>query len=465
MDDPNRTREPQQMKRATLATALATVLMVFASVPALAQEAPFIGVVTEDKVEIRSGAGRAYYVVGELAKGDMARVEKVLFNQTWYQIRVTQGVNSYVSKAFVDAQGDGETGTVNADRTAYKAASLRGPGESYREQGTLSKGDTVTILAEEGNYYKIAPPEDTFVFIPAGTLRKATAEDLEEAGKESTDKPEATDKPEEPVKPVDPVDPVPADKPEETDQPAATDTPEEPVKPVDPAPTDPVQPGDKPLSPTPPSTDGWPKAPDVEVDTPARSDALKALEMKVLPYFSLPIEKQPLDKMAAAYQNIQAYDLPNIDEQIVDVRLRVIEKRQQIVNTMAKAKEAQKTTQARTVITDPKDLEPLPDRFTAVGILVSSTVYDGGSLPLLYRIVDASPSARTLAYVAPSEELNVGAMLNQLVGIVGKTTYDRTLKLNIIEIDRAVMLEPEVEEAAEEATEEAAEEAEEDAAE
>ncbi|MEM8876150.1 MAG: aminotransferase class V-fold PLP-dependent enzyme, partial [Planctomycetota bacterium] len=118
------------------------------------------------------GLGKA----AEVAKDklpDMARVEKVLFNQTWYQIRVPEGVTSYVSKAFVNAQGDGETGTINQDRTPVKAASLRGPGESYREQLLLSKDDTVTILAEEGNYYKVVSPKDAFVFIPAGTLRKA----------------------------------------------------------------------------------------------------------------------------------------------------------------------------------------------------------------------------------------------------------------------------------------------------
>ena len=188
----------------------------------------------------------------------------------------------------------------------------------------------------------------------------------------------------------------------------------------------------------------------------------------MLPYFSLPIEKQPLDKMAAAYQNLQAYDLPNIDEQIIEVRLRLIERRQQIVTTMARAKEAEKNTQARTVITAKEDLEPLPDRFTAVGVLMPSTVYDGGSLPLLYRVVDASPSGRTLAYVAPSKEFDVATMLNKLVGVVGKTSYDRALKLNVIEIDRVVILEAEgeldsVEEPAEDAeeAEEAAEASEE----
>lgn len=251
------------MKRATLATTLAAVLMIFSVLPASAQEAPFIGVVTKSDVDVRSGAGRAYYVVGELKEGDMVRVEKILFNKTWYQIRVPQGVNSYISKAFVDAQGDGSKGTINADRTPFNAASLRGPGESYREQGMLSKGDTVTILAEEGNFYKVEPPKDAFVFIAAGTLREATAKDLEKAGEDKADKPEtpntdkpakpdATDKPDsvkppvKPVAPVEPAKPVTPDTPTEPD--ATTQTPNTPIEPVTPdatptpeTPTQPVE--------------------------------------------------------------------------------------------------------------------------------------------------------------------------------------------------------------------------------
>ncbi len=449
------------MTRPRFAAFFAALLAAALTLTSHAQDAPFIGVVTQGSVEVRSGAGRAYYVVGELAKGDMVRVEKVLFNQTWYQVRVPKGVHSYVSKAFVDAQGDGATGTVNADRTEFKAASLRGPGESYKGQGTFSKGDKVTILAEEGNFYKIVSPEDAFVFIPAGTLREATKDDLEAAEEAdpdegTTDSGDSTTDPE-PVTPVDPVTPDP--EPVTPDPEPVTPDPE-PVTPVDPVTPDPepVDPG--PVTPADPEPvapiKGWPEAPNVEVETPARSAELKALEMKVLPYFSLPVDEQPLDKMAGAYQQLAgAEGLPSIDRQIIKVRLRTIERRQEILDTLRRAEAAEQTDHARTVVPDAPDPDEAPAQFTAVGRLMPSTVYDGQSLPLLYRVVDASPSARTLAYVAPNDELNIAAMLNRLVGVVGETTYNRTLKLQVIEIEKAVLLEAEVEE-----EEDAAEEAE-----
>ena len=432
------------MTRSTAFAAIIALVTLITASDTLGQTAPFIGVVKQEKLEVRSGAGRAYYIVGELKRGDMVRVEKVLFNQTWYQVRVPGDIYSYVSKVFVNAQADGGTGTVNSDRTEFKAASLRGPGESYRVQGTLSNGDTVKIIAEEGNFYKIRSPKDAYVFIPAGTLREATAEDLKAAGEEPAKpdpKPEPKPQPAPvevnptpPVKPVPPVEvgPVPEPKP----QPIVVPEPKPQPKPQ-PEP----KPEPKPLV---PGIEGWPDAPDVKVQTPARSDALKNLENKVLAYFSLPVTEQPLDKMANAYSELKkTKGLPRIDEQIIDVRLRLIERRRQIVDTIQRAKVAEGKTLARTVVPEEVASPDLPEKYAAVGILRASAVYNGDSLPLLYRLVDASTNDRTIAYVAPNRGANLGAMLNQLIGVTGQKTYDRALRLNVIEMKKAVPLEAE----------------------
>lgn len=445
------------MKTNRFAAACAALFAALLSITAVGQDESFIGVITDAQVEVRSGAGRAYYVVGELKKGDLVRVQKILFEETWYQITVPTAIHSYVSKAFVNAQGDGETGIINADRTEFKAASTKGPGESYRVQGTLSKNDKVTILGEEGNFYKIVSPTDAAVFIPAGTLRKATEDDLKAAGvddKATTPQDPKDDKTAEPVKPVppikdpettDPVKPEPVKPDPVKPDPVKPDDTTDPVKP-EPVKPDPVKP--EPVKPDPvkpvATEDGWPTPPDVQVNTPARSEELKALEMKVLPYFSLPVTEQPLDKIAQAYQDLlKTEGLPSVDQQIIEVRLRTVERRQEILDTIKRAEQAGKTDHARTVVPAESEEDKLPVRYTAVGLLQPSSVYDGQSLPLLYRIVDAAPSGRTLAYVAPSDEINIAGMLNQLVGVVGQTNYDRALKLNIIEIERADLLEAE----------------------
>jgi len=480
------------MNRCTLSSAALAVfalLLTLTAAPATAQDTGYTGIITQDSVEVRSGAGRAYYVVGELEQGQRVHVVDVLFDETWYKVTVPTGIYSYVSRAFVNAQGDGSTGIINADRTEFKAASLRGPGESYRVQGTFNQGDRVQIVGQEGNFFKIIAPTDACVFIPAGSLRRATAEDMEPA------QPEVAD-----------TDPAPADD-EVTDTPtdqeptnddadtgdagADASTQEEmdaldaALNPEGDAGTDIVEPelteeqlreaaeGEGPTEPadestgetmdeaTDPATDtqaetdadtedsqadanaedaatddaaaegGLPALPDVEVTTPARSDALKARELELLPYFHTPIEERPLDHMEAGYRDILATgDLPEVDQRIVEVRLRTIARQREILAAMDRVAAARAVREPRTEIPDLEALPRTPVEYEAVGTLHVSSVYDGRSLPRMYRLVD--PSGRTVAYVAPTPLIDESDLVQTLVGVVGSSSYDPALKLQII---------------------------------
>ena len=62
-------------------------------------------------------------------------------------------------------------------------------------------------------------------------------------------------------------------------------------------------------------------------------------------------------------------------------------------------------------------------------------------MPKLFRIQDVS-TGRTIAYLRLDEEFHLAEMLGQLVGIVGKKTYDSGLRLNVIEPKRIDLLTP-----------------------
>ncbi len=472
----------------TALIALALLALPFGGSAAAQGDTGYTAVVTQDRVDVRSGAGRAYYVVGELEEGQQVRVVEVLFDETWYKIQVPSTVYSYVSKAFVDAQGDGSMGVVNADRTEFKAASLRGPGESYRVQGTFSQGDRVQIVAEEGNFYKIASPSESYVFIPAGTIRRVTAADMVPARPaddgetpapptdDTTDEPEATDEPEVVTPPADddtadavdeatdevtgPADAQDATE-EATDSDMASEESADEAEATQPADTDDA--GTEADEETTDSTDaddaatedagdeapadtgdGLPAKPDVEVTTPARSDALKAVEMHLLPYFAVDIEDRPLDHMEQGYRDILANgDLPEVDRRIVEVRLRTIARQREILRAISRVEAARAPREPSTQVPDLESLPRGPVDYNAVGLLQSSSVYDGQSLPRMYRIVD--PTGRTVAYVAPTPLIDESDLLNTLVGVVGSASYDPALKLQIITPSRldALAAEPE----------------------
>jgi len=71
--------------------------------------------------------------------------------------------------------------------------------------------------------------------------------------------------------------------------------------------------------------------------------------------------------------------------------------------------------------------------YTIIGRLIPSTVYDGTRLPLLYRVHSPEPgTARTLGYLQPDAGMDLTSKLGQIVGVVGDTRYDETLKATLI---------------------------------
>jgi len=75
-------------------------------------------------------------------------------------------------------------------------------------------------------------------------------------------------------------------------------------------------------------------------------------------------------------------------------------------------------------------------RYAAVGRLIASTVYDGVTLPKMYRVVSLDGFGRSIGYVAPSADFEVESRLGLVVGIVGEARFDEALRLNIIKPER-----------------------------
>ncbi|MEM0983729.1 MAG: hypothetical protein AAGI17_07260 [Planctomycetota bacterium] len=85
------------------------------------------------------------------------------------------------------------------------------------------------------------------------------------------------------------------------------------------------------------------------------------------------------------------------------------------------------------------DLEAIENApaYEIVGRLVPSALYNGESLPLMYRVVTVGQGAgRTLGYVRPSEAGLLDSLVGRLVGIVGSTSYDESVPLRIIDPTR-----------------------------
>ena len=77
--------------------------------------------------------------------------------------------------------------------------------------------------------------------------------------------------------------------------------------------------------------------------------------------------------------------------------------------------------------------------YQLVGRMVTSAIYTGEHLPLLYRIRATDPAtgaSRTIGYVAPKADQDFRHLLGRVVGVIGAMNVDDSLRLTVIDPDR-----------------------------
>ncbi len=145
-------------KSAFIVASLA-VSTLWAQVP---QPLEFVGEVTAESVNVRSGPSANYYVAARLAAG--TRVQVVREENEWYAIVPPVGCYSLISKDYVDLGADGN-GVVNGNAVRVRCGSDLDP-HRYAVQLKLSRGSEVNVLDElPGGFLKIAPPAGALVWI------------------------------------------------------------------------------------------------------------------------------------------------------------------------------------------------------------------------------------------------------------------------------------------------------------
>ncbi|NJL32230.1 MAG: hypothetical protein HC898_11780 [Phycisphaerales bacterium] len=173
--------------------------------------------------------------------------------------------------------------------------------------------------------------------------------------------------------------------------------------------------------------------------------AFVELEQRFREAMKLPLEEQPLGELQVAYRSLQtdAQLLPS-EARIIPARLLQLDRNQKLTeqlgdlsslkNELGLRQERIESVRIESVRRTNAPQEAVPGQgkyYDAVGQLVGSAVYDGNRMPQLFRLLDAS-SLRTVAYVQPGDKINPKVYLGQVVGLIGSSRYDPSLKLNIL---------------------------------
>ena len=120
------------------------------------------GIITGDRVNLRSRPGPKGEVVAQLSKNTRVRVRSV--QGDWLEVVPPQSVDLWVHSAFVS------NGVVTVRTLNVRA----GPSINYWVVGRLQKGDPVEVRGRAGEWLKIAPPEVCSLWVNRRYVKLAT---------------------------------------------------------------------------------------------------------------------------------------------------------------------------------------------------------------------------------------------------------------------------------------------------
>ncbi|MBX4164263.1 SH3 domain-containing protein [Priestia megaterium] len=139
---------------ATLATAVTPGFSSIGRNQEKAYAATVTYKVTASKLNVRSGAGTNYGIIGSVVKDQTLSV--VSKSGSWYKINYN-GRTGYVSSDYVQSSG---TATPPAESITYTvtASTLNvrsGAGTNYASIGSVTKGQKLSVVNKNGSWYKI----------------------------------------------------------------------------------------------------------------------------------------------------------------------------------------------------------------------------------------------------------------------------------------------------------------------
>lgn len=424
-------------------SCMALVAAALLAMPAMGQVTnvePYYVVANTQSALLRSGEMELAYPVARVELGTVLRVDGE--SGAWRRVSYPAGVGVIARAADVLPSPDGKTVTLT------KPSSLRAhnvndgvPGSWKPVLATALPANTPLKVIRfldhaEARHraYLVEPPDAARAFVHESHVRRATDEEVRAhrgTGPESkpTEQPKAT-----PPAPIPTIDLTEQQRPTgQTPQPAATETGQPATQPsttpaTTPAAPQPVEAAPTPLTPEPGSWDALEQAfqavrlqgeLDAELD-----ELINAYEQAIL-------------KLGHSEEDQRIRRAMNQRVELLKIRRELQQERRRLA---AVREEAQK--EAEKLAAQYADVQA-SRRYTMVGRLTTSVVYDGQRLPRLLRIQSVGePLARTLAYVKPDPRLELDAKVGEVVGVLGEVALDRGVNLTVITPTRVDVLRP-----------------------
>jgi hypothetical protein len=413
---------------AMMAAAAAPMVLTAPALGDVQSVTPYYAVVTVDKAPAHCGSNDRFYRVGELTNGQVVMVDGE--GDNWSRISYPSSLIAFVRVEDVKIDGGLATLTTASKLKAANAASGYGGSWKALMDSPLPTGTTLKVIepAKEGDVvvgYKIAAPEMARAFVESRSLRHASDAEVEAFKAKG---------------------PVPA-------IPSKTTTPEvkpdaNGVKPVTPGNTTDTTKTTTPSGTTPgPVVINQPETKTTVPPAPAKPEdrmvgTFDRLEETFQTVWKQPVLTSEVGELQAEYERAveKAAGRPELQKQL-QARVDALKLRVDFREKLRKQEEGREAlNKTKNQLEEEVAAWEKSRVYTIVGELQPSTVYDGKRLPLMYRVVSVGGSPRTLGYLKESKDTDLTKMIGQVIGVIGESTLDRSLKLNIIDPVKVVTL-------------------------
>ncbi len=144
----------------------------------------FSGTVNRDNINVRADANTTSPIICQLNKN--SAVEVVFEKYDWYKIKLPKNAACYVKKELVEPI-DNKTARVSRENVNIRLL----PSESSPIIGKINANEIITLLSDDGQWYKIKATDNTFGWVNKKFIAK-TAPEIQIASKLNTPFSQAT---------------------------------------------------------------------------------------------------------------------------------------------------------------------------------------------------------------------------------------------------------------------------------
>jgi len=406
--------------------AVACAVLLARAAPAQIKDVePYYAAVTRDATQMRCGDMDRFYAVAELKGGRILRV--VGESKLWARVDYPRGMTAFVRADEGELQG---RSVVLTKGSKLRAANLAGPTGSWKPllPERLPEGATLDLIERvEGRngavFYRVRAPLGAVGYVPIEAIRRATDEEVKAAGLDALPKP-ATQQNPDPVEKPEAVAGAPAEQ-------AQDQTGESLIEPM-------VEPGEDAevvIDQNPPQPAE--EKPDVM--------SLEDLDGAFKAVCEQPIAEAEIDELIGEFVLARdALDPSPLTEQLrerIDRRIAMLELRRDYQRSLQDLDETRASLSDEADALEQRIAQLQQGRaYNFIGKLVASRVYDGRRLPLMYRLQSVGPSPRTLGYIVPGDDDDLGNKLGRIVGIVGESSTDEDRGVLLIHPEALVLL-------------------------